>query len=109
VCLEKRTKLPSCHSVPLAAERFSRTTLKQGHTSAQTANLNCLVAKVNMVTIHLGLHFTLPSIKILCPKKCNRKIHSRSAAANVAMDSVMSLWVTDLEAKDRVSEYSHTP
>ena len=25
------------------------------------------------------------------------------------MDSVTSLWETDLEAKDRVSEYSHTP
>ena len=30
-----------------------------------------------MVIIHLGLHFTLPSIQILCPKKCKINIHSR--------------------------------
>ena len=51
VCLEKRTKLPSCHSVPLAAERFSRTTLKQVRTFLCVINCNDLLLYFSLYLI----------------------------------------------------------
>merc|ERR1712122_305799 len=102
-------KAAQCPFVLGLRARCTETISKKGLMSAPNATMNCLVAKANMVTTHLGQLLRTPNMKILSAKEWNRKMRSRSAVVNVGTAWAMNLSGMDQVGKDRDSEYSHTP